>query len=86
MKKAKTTDCKIVISAKCADRWSHHIVSANGSAHSHYDGYVPSFMPGQHFGDYIELEINPYTGRILNWKTWKRAKKLKSTKSKMGVK
>lgn len=32
-----------------------------------YDGYVPSFMPGQHYGDYIDLEIDVKTGKILNW-------------------
>jgi hypothetical protein len=33
-----------------------------------YDGYVPDFFPGQHFGDYVELEIDVDTGMILNWK------------------
>jgi len=33
-----------------------------------YDGYVPDFMPGKHYGDYIILEIDAATGKILNWK------------------
>lgn len=32
------------------------------------DGYVPAMMPGDHYGDYIELEIDIDTGMILNWK------------------
>lgn len=33
-----------------------------------YDGYVPKFFPGQHFGDYVNLEIDIETGKIVNWK------------------
>jgi len=32
-----------------------------------YEGYVPDFMPGDHYGDYIELDIDIETGKILNW-------------------
>jgi len=32
-----------------------------------HDGYVPGFMPGEHYGDYIELDIDVKTGKILNW-------------------
>jgi hypothetical protein len=31
------------------------------------DGYVPSFMPGDHYGDYVILDIDIETGQILNW-------------------
>ena len=33
-----------------------------------YEGYVPDLMPGNHYGDYIELDIDIETGQILNWK------------------
>ena len=33
-----------------------------------YNGYVPNWMPGQHYGDYILLDIDVETGKILNWK------------------
>lgn len=37
--------------------------------HDFEDGsYVPSFMPGDHFGDYIILDIDLDTGNITNWK------------------
>jgi hypothetical protein len=32
-------------------------------------------MPGDHYGDYLMLDIDPYTGKIVNWKKWKKAKK-----------
>ena len=32
-----------------------------------YSGYVPEWMPGEHFGDYVELDIDVETGKILNW-------------------
>lgn len=31
--------------------------------------YVPSMFPGEHFGDYLILDIDVETGKILNWKT-----------------
>lgn len=62
------------ISAKCSDMYSHTIYSKTGEVYRSYDGYVPSFMPGEHYGDYVMLDIDPYTGKILNWKKWKRAK------------
>lgn len=32
------------------------------------DGYVPDFMPGAHYGDYVILNIDVDTGHITNWK------------------
>lgn len=32
-----------------------------------YEGYVPGFMPGEHYGDYLILNIDLETGKILNW-------------------
>lgn len=53
----------ISITAKCSDMFSASL--NNGKS---YDGYVPSFFPGEHYGDYVELEIELATGKILNWK------------------
>ena len=33
-----------------------------------YDGYVPNFFPDEHFGDYVMLDIDVKSGKILNWK------------------
>lgn len=66
------------ITAKCSDMFSHRIFTKNGELYREYSGYVPSFMPDEHFGDYVMLDIDPYTGKILNWKPWKKAKKTKA--------
>lgn len=58
---------KLCISAKCSDMFSANLV-VDGELQGNYDGYVPKFFPGQHFGNYIELEIDVDTGKILNWK------------------
>ena len=58
----------IQISAKCSDLFSA-ILKEDGKEKGNYDGYVPDFMPGRHFGDYVNLEIDIETGQILNWKT-----------------
>jgi hypothetical protein len=71
----KHKDATLSITAKCSDLYSHTIYTKTGEVYREYSGYVPSFMPGEHFGDYIILDINPYTGKILNWKPWKRAKR-----------
>lgn len=63
------------INAKCSDLYSHTIYTKTGEIYRTYVGYVPSFFPEKHFGDYIMLDIDPYTGKILNWKNWKRSKK-----------
>lgn len=33
-----------------------------------YEGYVPDFFPGDHYGDYLMLNIDVETGHIKNWK------------------
>jgi hypothetical protein len=65
----------ISISAKCSDLYSHQIYKKNGELYKEYEGYVPSFFPEEHYGDYIMLDIDPYTGKILNWNNWKTKNK-----------
>jgi hypothetical protein len=57
----------ISITAKCSDMFSA-VLRENGKTLGTYEGYVPKFFPGEHYGDYVELEIDAETGRILNWK------------------
>lgn len=40
----------------------------NNKVVGNYTGYVPKFFPGEHFGDYVQLEIDVDTGQIMNWK------------------
>jgi len=54
--------CKIV------DYFTAHIYDQDGKEiGGQDDGYVPGFMPGDHYGDYIILNIDLETGNILNW-------------------
>jgi hypothetical protein len=66
------------ISAKCSDMYSHQLHRLDGKI-VEYSGYVPSIVPNE-YGDYLTLDIDPYTGTILNWKKWKRAKSTKQGK------
>ena len=60
----------IKISAKCSDLFSASLFNENGrQIGKEYQGYVPKFFPGEHYGDYIMLEIDTETGKILNWAT-----------------
>jgi len=60
---------KIAICAKCSDLFAADLFDEDDNHILAYGGYVPDFMPGDHYGDYIELEIDLETGRILNWTT-----------------
>ena len=57
----------IYMSAKCSDL-CYLMLHDNGEQLGEHDGYVPDFFPGQHYGDYVQLEIDVDTGKILNWK------------------
>lgn len=59
---------------KCSDRFCATLTDGNGNVLKEHDDYVPEFMPGEHYGDYVELDIDIETGQILNWK--KPSKKL----------
>jgi hypothetical protein len=55
------------ISAKCSDLfWAR--LTVDGKQVGEHDGYVPDWMPGRPYGDYVELTIDLDTGMILNWK------------------
>ena len=56
------------ITAKCSDLCNVIAMDSDGVAVTEGDGYVPSFMPGEHYGDYVILQIDVATGKILNWK------------------
>ena len=57
----------IRICAKCSDMFSATLIK-DGKQVGEYDGYVPNWMPGEHYGDYVELEIDIDTGMIIGWK------------------
>lgn len=57
----------IKFSAKCSDLFAARLFGG-GKQVGEYLGYVPKFFPGQHYGDYVDLEIDISTGKIINWK------------------
>ncbi len=57
------------IHMKCRDTFECSIRDQDGVALKEYEGYVPGFMPGNHYGDCLLLDIDLDTGQITNWKT-----------------
>lgn len=55
------------MSAKCSDLFSASL--NDGKSIKQYDGYVPEFFPSEHWGDYVILDIDIDSGKIINWKT-----------------
>ena len=53
---------------KVCDNFTATLHDQDGVELKYYEGYVPSFMPGQHYGNYVDLVIDIDTGQILNWK------------------
>lgn len=46
-------------------------LNENGETLGSYNGYVPLWFPNptiEHYGDYVELEIEIDTGKIVGWK------------------
>jgi hypothetical protein len=63
-----TMDPAVVkVVAKCSDQCYVEVLDSKGNRIAEHGGYVPDFMPGEHYGDYVELEIDIKTGKILNW-------------------
>lgn len=59
---------KLNINLKVSDMFGCTIQDDQGNyLVEDYCDYVPDFMPEQHFGDYVELEIDTKTGQITNW-------------------
>ena len=69
LKKVQVEAKTLKIHLKVSDCFSARLVDKDGEELRDYDGYVPSFMPGQHYGDYVILDIDIDSGQITNWKT-----------------
>lgn len=70
IKVEKEVDIKVVrLSAKIRDEGTYTFLDSEGNkVLSLEESYVPSLFPGDHYGDYLDLEIDIETGQILNWK------------------
>lgn len=66
---SEQTPAVLSIYCKVSDCFSASLVSGDGvTIGTQDDGYVPGFMPGNHYGDYIILDIELATGRVTNWR------------------
>lgn len=70
MVEKKVTVSTVKVHVKVGDRGYYEFLSPEGhSLKELQEDYVPDFFPGDHYGDYLILEIDLSTGKILNWKT-----------------
>jgi hypothetical protein len=58
----------VEVNAKVTDRGCYGLKGPEGELIAELDGYVPKIFPGNHYGDYLLLEIELETGLIKNWK------------------
>ena len=64
----RTVDAKILkLHLKVRDEFYATLQGADGEVLGEYEGYV-KLMPGDHYGDYVYLDIDLETGQITNWK------------------
>jgi hypothetical protein len=64
----------IIVNAKCSDQCNLVFKNETGNIIADYNGYVPSWLGNDQFcselcyGDYVELEIDLKSGKIIDWK------------------
>ena len=58
----------IHITAKCSDMCYAELIGPQSEIVAKHDGYVPALMPEEHYGDYVDIQIDLETGQIMNWK------------------
>lgn len=69
IKPIKVNAKTVSIHCKVSDCFTYAILDQQGDQiYDQEDGYVPDFMPGNHYGDYIILDIDIDTGIVKNWK------------------
>lgn len=70
IKKEVEVDAKeLRIYTKVCDCFTATLFDQDGKCiHEQDEGHVPSMMPGEHYGDYIILNIDIDTGYIKNWR------------------
>lgn len=74
IKKMVTVHAKTLkIHIKVCDQFTALLVDQDGALLKQYEGYVPGFMPGPNYGDYVMLDIDIDTGVVMNWKQIKPA-------------
>lgn len=72
-KTVKVNAKTISLYMKVSDTFAATLNDQDGAVLKEHEGYVPKFFPGDadgssHYGDYLILDIELDTGKILNWK------------------
>lgn len=57
---------KVETHYKVCDAGIYTAIDSEGNEVYKHDGYVPSILPGKHYGDYVILNIDE-EGKITNW-------------------
>jgi hypothetical protein len=68
-KVVETVEAKSVeVHVKVCDSGIYTLKGQDGKKLAEIDeDYVPKFFPGEHYGDYLILDIDLASGKILNW-------------------
>jgi hypothetical protein len=68
LKQVKVNAKTLKVHVKVTDRFGGELVDQDGITIFKFDDtYVPDFFPGDHYGDYLILDIDIDTGMITNW-------------------
>lgn len=67
LKTVKVDVKTIKVHIKVRDGFEGSLVDQDGAVIKDYEGYVPEFFPGPHYGDYLILDIDIDSGLITNW-------------------
>ena len=67
LKKVKVNAKTLKLHLKVSDRFDATLIDQDGQVLKEHEGYVPGFMPGEHYGDYVILDIDIDSGQITNW-------------------
>lgn len=64
--KAELKEMRLCVHVR--DGFACSLSNPDGDDFASHEGYVPEFFPGEHYGDYLMLNIDVETGQITNWK------------------
>lgn len=58
---------KLSLQIKVTDRFYADLIDEQGEVVGNIELDVPNFFPGDHYGEYLYLDIDIETGQITNW-------------------
>ena len=58
---------KLSLQIKVTDRFYADLIDEQGEVVGNIEHDVPNFFPGDHYGEYLYLDIDIETGQITNW-------------------